>query len=302
MAKPTMKSTKEELYNAFKEAERQLKLAQSVKSDPAAEAEKAQEAAAVESATQDVQSNVFSPELTAKFENLQAAIKAQEAYLETCFGVKDALIDMTVAANARKQALLDLDAELDQARAAAKSEQDAMRQESKRLSEELRQARERENEEYEYARKRERQTAEDAAADALALLDKQKAESRAALDKLVQETADLEAMRERIDHIQDELDARYAEGQEAGRKEAEREAGFKAAMAKKDHEYEIRDRDNQIARLEADLTSKAAKIDSLEAKVDAAYMQIRELAAKTVESSGGLKILSTSSDSGANRK
>lgn len=73
-------------------------------------------------------------------------------------------------------------------------------------------------------------------------------------------------------------------------------------MAEKDHAYEIMTRDDQIKRLEAEVGEKTAKVKSLEAKLDAAYAQPCDLVTETVESSGGLKVISTGSDGGSSKE
>lgn len=57
-----------------------------------------------------------------------------------------------------------------------------------------------------------------------------------------------------------------------------------------------------VKRLEAEVDEKSKKIASLEDKLDAAHTQLRDLATKTVESSGGLKVISANADNGSSRK
>lgn len=298
----TMKSTKEEIFKAFKDAEKLLSERTAIISTPEAESDKAMSQKVLEAAAADVESGVFSPELVEKFENLKAAIKLEEERLETCYGVKTELIDMTTAITAKKQAIMNLDAEVAQVVAAAEAEKMALREENVQLAEELKRTRAREAEEYEYNLKRTRQQELDEHEDRMSSLAKEQAAAEARLLALKEDAEKLLAMQSRLDGIEDELNDMFEKGREAGEKEAGKEYGYKTAMAQKDHAYELRERDSAIARLEDEVAEKSQKIALLEDKLDAAYAQLRELATKTVESSGGLKVISASADNGSSRK
>lgn len=312
-AKITMKSTKQEMLDALAAAEKEIKELRRVKATPAETAVVQEEQEAVDAATADVETGMFSDEMNAKFQNLVNAIAILDARLKARYEVEGALVDMTTVINAKKQALMALDAEYESTKAAIEADlnkqktaaaaaAEALRAENEALKASLAQARQREEEEFAYALKRRRQLEEDTYADKMAALEKQKAAAEARLAELTADADAIEALKARVEGFSAELDAKYAAGIEEGKKEAGKEYGYRSSMAEKDHSYEIREKTAAIERLEADVAAKAAKIESLETKLDTAYTQLRDLATKTVESTGGVKVLNTSSDSGGSRK
>ena len=288
-AKLTIKSTKQEILDALRDAEKRLKEQQQNISDPSAAAEKAEAEGIIRSAAADVESGIFSTEMTEKYQNLAKAIRLQEEKLKASYDIEAVLIDMNIVINARKQAQMDLDTELAQARAEARTVTEALNAENKRLKADL-----------DAARKRKQQA--DKYADELSAMEKRVADAAEKLDALQADTAAIEALRARVDGLPEELALQYQGGFDDGKKEAGKEYGYKSSLAEKEHSFELRERDGRIERLEKEVAEKSDKITALEAKLDAAYTQLRDLAAKTVEASGGVKVISTSGDGGPVRK
>lgn len=310
--KVTLKSTKQEILDALHATEKQLAEQKKIMSCPSETAQKAEDKAVIKAAAKDVESGIFSDEMNDKFQNLSAAIAAMEKQLKERYDVDAALAEMVLVVNAKKQIQLDLDADIERRKAEEAEDQERtrrnfadeiakMRADAAKAKADLAQAREREQEQFDYDTARKRKLDEDAYADKQAALEKKLAEAEARLAELRADTEALTKMQETIDAMPATLDAKYQEGYESGKKDAGKEYGYKSAMADKDHSYEIRERDSKIARLEADCQEKASKIAALEGKLDAAYTQLRDLATKTVESSGGVKVISTAGD-GATRK
>ncbi|MDE7244152.1 MAG: hypothetical protein K2O18_09275 [Oscillospiraceae bacterium] len=301
-AKLTIKSTKQELLDALRDAEKRLKEQQQIISDPSAAAEKAEAEGIIRSAAADVESGIFSTEMTEKYQNLAKAIRLQEAKLKASYDIEAALIDMNTVINARKQAQMDLDTELAQARTEARTVTEALNAENKRLKADLDAARKREQEEYDYDQARKRKQQADKYADELSAMEKRVSDAAEKLDALQADAAAIEALRARVDGLPEELALQYQGGFDDGKKEAGKEYGYKSSLAEKEHSFELRERDGRIERLEKEAAEKSDKITALEAKLDAAYAQLRDLAAKTVEASGGVKVISTSGDGGSVRK
>lgn len=313
MAKVSLKSTKQEILDALHEAEKQLKEQKSIMSTPGAEAEKVKQEAVIEEAAVDVKAGIFSDEMNEKYQNLSEAIKLLEDKLKSLYDVDAELSDMVVVINAKKQAQLTLDAELEKRKAeiAAELEQakkDAsataatLKTENERLKADLAVARKREQEQYDYDLKRTRKLDADQYADETAALDKQLAEAKERLAALKEDADAIVELQEKVKAMPDELEAKYQEGIEAGQKAAGKEYGYKTTMTAKEHEYQIRERDSRIERLEQEVEEKTAKISSLETKLDAAYTQLRDLATKTVESNGGVKVISAGGSDSSARK
>lgn len=313
MPKVTMKSTKQEMMDALREAERKLKEQKSIVQTPAEADAAATEKTVVEQAAEDVKSGMFSDEMNAKYENLRSAIELLDSQLKSRYEIDAGLTDMAVVISAKKSAIQSLDtelaarksevdAELEQAKRAAKAAMDAMRAEEERRKTEIVQDRKRESEQYEYDLARKRKIEQDQHDDKMAQLKKDTAAAEARLADLLSQIGDLDAMRTRLEDVERLLAEKYDAGVEDGKKQAGKEYGFEKTMAQKDHAYEIKSRDDAISRLEADVREKADKIAALENKLDAAYSQLRDLATKTVESSGGLKVISPGAESGGSKK
>ena len=177
-----------------------------------------------------------------------------------------------------------------------------MRAEAERAKADLARSREREQEQFDYDTARKRKMDNDAYADKQSALDKKLAEAEARLAELQAEADAIAKMQETIDAMPATLEAKYQEGYDNGKKDAGKEYGYKTTISEKDHAYEIRERDARISRLEADCQEKSSKITALEDKLDAAYTQMRDLATKTVESSGGVKVIGASGDSSSRNK
>lgn len=280
---------------------------------PTETAQKAAEKATIKAATKDVESGVFSDEMNEKFLNLTAAIAAMEKQLKERYDVDAALAEMVLMVNAKKQIQLDLDADIEKRKAEAATDQEnarrafadeiaKMRAEAERAKADLVRSREREQEQFDYDTARKRKMDNDAYADKQSALDKKLAEAEARLAELQAEADAIAKMQETIDAMPATLEAKYQEGYDNGKKDAGKEYGYKTTISEKDHAYEIRERDARISHLEADCQEKSSKIAALEDKLDAAYTQMRDLATKTVESSGGVKVIGASGDSSSRNK
>ena len=125
-AKVTLKSTKQEILDALHATEKKLKELQSITSMPTAAAEQAEAEEVIKAAAADVESGIFSDEMNEKYRNLARAIQLQEEKLKASYDVEAGLIDMAVVINAKKQAQMDLEAKLEQARADARAVADAL--------------------------------------------------------------------------------------------------------------------------------------------------------------------------------
>lgn len=316
MSNVTMKSTKQEIMNALKAAEAELARRGSVIVDPTQVNRKQEEDACIEAAKKDVESNIFSAEMNEKYSNLAAAIALMEQRLREQYDVDAALLNLVTVTNAAKSLQFQLDAEYEQRKTAIEEELQGMKEAN---AEALRQMRadydaqrkaadtqyERENEEYQYNLKRERKLEEDEYNDKMAeaskTLEALKAEAAELDANIESRSAEISEMRAKIEAFPKELEEQYQAGYSEGEKAAGKDYGYKKAMADKDHEYQIREKENEIRRLEDTVDSQARKIESLESKLDAAYAQIQALAAKTVESNGSIKVIGGNTDNGNKR-
>ena len=314
--KVTMKSTKQEIMDALHEAERALKQKQEIMTTPAVEQKKAEEETTITEAAQDVEANIFSDEMNKKYKNLAEAIALMETRLKEQYEVETALLNLVNVTNAAKELQLKMERENEELKrsleAREKEERDKhvaalskLDAEYAQRKESLEATRKREKEEYDYNLKREHKINDDKYADERAAIEKELAAARADAEKLAAETekrkTEIEEMEKKIADFPNVLKAEHDKGYTEGEKAAGKEYGYKKTMSDKEHEFELRERDNQISRLTADAKEKASKIASLEEKLDSAYAQLRELATKTVESNGSIKVIGGNNDTPTKR-
>ena len=76
-----------------------------------------------------------------------------------------------------------------------------------------------------------------------------------------------------------------------GKADADKSNAFEVRYLKQENDYKVKNLTNQIEGLLNDVSSLTSEKMSLQGKLDEAYAQMRELAADTVRSTGGVKIL-----------
>lgn len=305
----TMKSTKQEIYDALVEANKKVKEVRENNFNPFEEAAVKEAVAVVESAKESVQQNLFSEELSKKFTDLEQAIEIKSKELKEMYGIEKELQDITSVVNAGKEFSSSIEAakkakmeEYEELRKKLEKEYEDEKEEFEATQENyerlIRQQREREKDEYEYVLKRTREKENDVWNDEKAAREAAVAEKEAKANEMY---ADAES---KLDYIA-ELEAKVTDiprlikeaetaGAEAANKESAREYGYKKTMAEKEHSYEVQRLEDKVALLTTELEKSTALNESLQDKLDNAYEQIRELATKTVESTGGVKIIGNS--------
>lgn len=306
MSNVTIKNTKQEIYDALVEAEEKVKALKEQNFNPAETVIEKANAETIKSAEESIKNNLFSEELSKKFIDLEAAIILKQKELEEMYEIDQELQNLTVIANAGKE----MSAKIEADKAAKKAEYAQMTDElvreyaakKKALEEEfvakqleLKKTRDREIEEYEYTLKRNRSKENDDWADEKAKREAEiaalEAEAKAKFDEASEKTNYIKELEDKVEAIPELIEKAKEEAAEAARKEEAKEYGYKKAMTEKEHGYAIQRLEDKIDILTSDLNKANTLVDSLQAKLDNAYDQIRELATKTVESTGGVKIL-----------
>ncbi|MDO5764997.1 MAG: hypothetical protein Q4P84_04790 [Elusimicrobiales bacterium] len=313
----TMKSTKQELFDAYTAMKKKIDDLNAMKEDPVADAAKKQEAAAIEAADDIVKKGVLAPEIVAGYENLCRVYDMRRQQLKELFDIEVEANSLIALINTHKEMEVQLkdkytvlaeaaQKELDEKKAKIQAEIDdlkkkkdeiekATREENAVLEKELKQKRQREEEEYTYNLKRQRKLENDAWADEKMTREKELAEREAAVQ------AEIEDINGKADHIIELenqvaeipklVEAAFADGEKKGKADADKSNAFEVRAITQKNEYEQKALKDQVARLEADLEAERDKVITLQEKLDAAYGQMRELAADTVRSTGGVKIL-----------
>lgn len=214
-----------------------------------------------------------------KNEELKEAQAAKEAEIEAELGEKkDTLKAEIEALKQQKQEIID-----------------SINAEAKARENEIKLTRSREEDEYTYNLKRSRKAENDKWEDEKAAREKiLELRETAALEKETELNAKADHVKEleaKVEEIPTLIAAATEEGIKKGRADADKSNAFEVRALKKDAEYQKQLLEDKNERLTEDLANARAEKVELQQKLDDAYAQMRELAAKTVESTGGVKIL-----------
>ena len=315
MAEITMKSTKAEIMEAYKAAVEKLDTRDRMIDDPAKEAAAKLKTEVIKSADATAKEDIFNPEIIKKYNDLTEAIKQLE--LDELYGIETKANAMAAMINAYKEKNEELkeaqaakeaeiEAELGEKKDTLKAEIEALKQqkqeiicsinaEAKARENEIKLTRSREEDEYTYNLKRSRKAENDKWEDEKAAREKiLELRETAALEKETELNAKADHVKEleaKVEEIPTLIAAATEEGIKKGKADADKSNAFEVRALKKDAEYQKQLLEDKNERLAEDLANARAEKVELQQKLDDAYAQMRELAAKTVESTGGVKIL-----------
>lgn len=318
MSKITMKSTKQEIMEAYEEAMKKIAESESGKDDPVAAAKAENDKKIIESAQMIVEDNILNPVIIERYENLKTAIEMKNKELQELYGIETKANSLVAMINAYKDKEIELKdkynaktKELDdefikkelilkeEIASLEKSKEDLINKiqnESNELTKSLNKKHKREEEEYEYNLKRSRRVENDRWEDEKAAREKELTEREAAVKadeaELADRTSYIEELEKKVeeipDLIQDAKDKAFAEG----KAKADKSNAFEVRALKQQNDYNTQILEDKVDRLYSEVDSLKAEKANLQAKLDDAYAQMRELAAETVKSTGGVKILS----------
>lgn len=302
----TLKNTKTEILDALNAALEREKNIAKAKYEPEKEEKAKKVEKAIEVSKENVEQKIFSDDLNNKFKDLELAIAAEEEKLKNLYGIEKELCNLVTVINAGKDYMIELE-ETKKLRAdelnnniqnleeTYKLKMSELEKEYETKSQALKTERSREIEEYNYKLKREREIAnnkwDDEKQERENALAQKEMETLKLLDEAkagAQHLADLE---EKVNGIPSLLEKEYARGRKDATSELEKEHKFATELLSKDFQNTIDRQADKIASLEQELNRTNADKDTLLAKLDQAYLQIKEMATKTVEATGGVKIL-----------
>lgn len=318
MSKITMKSTKQEIMEAYEEAMKKIAETEAGKDDPVAAAKAENDKKIIESAQMIVEDNILNPVIIERYENLKTAIEMKNKELQELYGIETKANSLVAMINAYKDKEIELKdkynartKELDdeftkkelilkeEIASLEKSKEDLINKiqnESNELTKSLNKKHKRDEEEYEYNLKRSRKVENDRWEDEKAAREKELTEREAAVKadeaELADRTSYIEELEKKVEEIpvliQDAKDKALAEG----KAKADKSNAFEVRAIKQQSEYDIKLLEDRVERVAADNEQLKKEKADLQTKLDDAYAQMRELAAETVKSTGGVKILS----------
>lgn len=308
MAEPeiTVKNTKAEILDALNHALKRAELAERGRLNPEKAEKERNDKRAVETAKKAVDQNIFSKELNDKFNDLQAAIAAEESRLQELYGVGREVQRLALVIEAGRERLAEIEAKKSEKEETAKKSLEALSAEFEQKNtqlqadydafvKKLKMERTRENEEYQYNLARTREKENNAWADEKATREAelQKREARAAelLADAESKAGYIRSLEEKVEGIPNLLASERESAIASTTQALNREYEHQSALSEMERKNAVGRLEDKVAFLEKELESAGKSVGMLQGKLDKAYSEIRDLATKTVESAGGVKII-----------
>lgn len=307
----TLKNTKAEILEALNEALEREKNIKSTKFDPVKEANEEAVTKAVKASKVNVEQKIFSNELNDKFNELEKAIAAEEEKLKNLYGIEKELQNIVLVMNAGKESISrvenekkikteEINAEIQLLEDTFKRKNAELQKEYDDKSKQLKIERERENEEYTYKLKREREIENDKWQDEKttreANLTKLETEAKNLLEEATKKAEYIKELEEKVNTIPKALQAEYERAKNEVSKELNKEYEYKTALAEKDYANTTDRLNDKIEALTKELERANQLNVTLQEKLDKAYVEMKELATKTVETAGTVKFIKSSSE------
>ena len=306
----SLKNTKAEILDALNAALEREKNMAKVKYEPEKEEKAKKVEKAIETSKENVDKKIFSEELNNKFKDLELAIEAEEEKLKNLYGIEKELNNLVVVINAGKDYMNDLEYSkkekteelnnnIKELEKVYQTKKDELNQEYEQYAKKLKIERDRELEEYNYKTKREREISnnkwEDEKKEREINLAKKESELNKLLDEASENAEHLKELEDKVKDIPDLLEKEYNRGKKEITEELKKEHNYEIELLKKDFQNTIDRQNDKILALQEIVKKSDEEKNSLQNKLDQAYNQIKEMATKTVEATGGVKILGNNS-------
>ena len=303
----TLKNTKAEILEALNQALEREKNINKTKSDPQKEEVERKKKESISESKENIKQNIFSDELINKFKNLETAIEALEEKLKNLYGLEGELNNFTLVVNAEKDFLADLEikkkVETEKLETSIRELEAEYKKKNKELEEEyaakakaLKLERDREIEEYDYKLKREREIVNNKWEDEKKIrevnLRNLEDEAKKKLKEVTEKETYLKELEQKVEGIPEMMLKEYERGRKEATAELKKEQEYQTELLKKDFQNTIDRQADKIKSLEGELEKISALNVSMQDKMDKAYVEMKELATKTVEANGQVKIFS----------
>lgn len=307
MEKITSKSTKSQILDAYNKAIKKLNEIEASKDAPVSQKESQMKKETFEAADKIVAMGILNPEITCQYKSLELAIEMKKNELKDLYDLEVEANSLTAMINAHKDTQRELEeeakenkkaieAEIKALEAGLKAKKEEVENEVAEERERVSKIRQREEEEYQYNLKRKQQLEDDEWEDNKKARESVIASREEELvnkgKELVEKEAYIADLEDKVASIPDQVASAYEEGKKEGKAKADKSNAFEVRSLETKHKYEVQNLQNQIDRLGQDLETEKSKNNDLQNKLDDAYTQMRELATNTVQSVGGVKILS----------
>ena len=305
----TLKNTKAEILQALNESLAKEKNKMDTKFTPEKEEKENVTKKAIEDTKVNVEQKIFSEELNNKFKELEIAINSEEEKLKNLYEVESELQNLTVVINAGKDYLMQLEEEKNNKKEELTKDismlEDEYSNKSQVLQKEyetaakiLKVERDRENEEYNYKLKREREIDNNKWLDSKISRETELSrKEKETMDLLADTNAKAEYLKEledKVNTIPQTMQKEYDKGVEACTKELNKEHEHTVALLKKDYQSIIDRLNDKLETLNQEMLRIMDQNSVMQEKLDNAYAEIKNMATKTVESAGLVKIIGNS--------
>lgn len=309
----TMKNTKAEILEALNCALERAEMAEKKRLNPEKEEKQRSNRRAVETAKAAVEQNVFSKELNDKFQALQVAMAAEEERLQELYGVGREVQKLALVIEAGRERNAEIEKEKTEKEEAAQKSLASLSAEYKEKTAELgaehdaylkklKVERTRENEEYQYNVKRTREKENNSWTDEKAAreLELKKRENKAAelLAEAESKAGYIQSLEEKVENIPALIAAERESVIAATTETLNREHEHQSVLAEMEGQNAVARLADKLELFEKEREHANKTIDVLQGKLDKAYLELRDLATKTVESAGNVKIIGSSEKTG----
>lgn len=306
----TLKNTKAEILEALNEALKREKELSKIKSDPVKEQKKIKEDKVIKETKVSVESNIFSTELNEKYNNLLIAIDVLEKKLKDLYGVDGELNDLTLVVNTHKDMVrsleekekvktLELNEKLKKLEGEFSEKEEEVKKNYDKLIRNMKLERDREVEEYNYKLKRDREIDNNKWLDEknkrLSDIKLKEEETNKLLLSAKENEKRFSELEEEVSKIPDLLVSEYSRGAKDKEKELSKDFKFEKDLLISEYKNTIDRQNDKIESLSLEIERLNAMNKELQVKMDKAYSELKDIATRTVEANGSVRILGNNS-------
>lgn len=101
----------------------------------------------------------------------------------------------------------------------------------------------------------------------------------------------LKELEQKVEEIPTLVEKEYTRGRKEATSDLEKENKYTTELLKREFQNTIDRQNDKIESLQEELKKANTQNEMLQSKLDQAYNQIKEMATKTVEATGGVKII-----------
>jgi chromosome segregation ATPase len=300
MKRPTMKDTKEVIITYVKELEEEIKTKQEGKFDPAAEKETVRKKEVAVKAEKLINRSILSSTIEDEYNALKEQIETMTKEIETLTGltvnvntfaavIEANNIELEEMKAAKDELTAEKKAELAQLEDEIKAKKAAWEQENKEYLADLKKTREREVAEYEYKLNRTRSLENDKWEDLKSTKTKELTDWETELEekeaKCSQIVVEIEDLKEELASVPDQIASIKAAAEKEASDKMAKTLAIKENALKKEVEVDKKLLQQELDSVKSLLAKTEEALSSKESELKAAYVQINEIATKTVQAS-----------------